>query len=151
MIPYWIYDPDNPDPRLPDFSCEFYQDQRVPAPTPNDPNNTVREYVRADYNEDYYNYSITLFTLTDGEFQAVDFVSDCESTPLGMRFPLLEEEAFEGPLQGSIQYRAEDFVLRGFYRQDTLKMGVVIRDRAGNASNMILSEPFTINEVTVGE
>ena len=142
---FWIYDEENPDPQLPEFSCALYEFRNISM----SPDSTRREYVRADYNEDYYNFRIALYTLEDDEFREVDLLTQCDAAPLGMRFPLLKEESYEGPLTGTIEYQVIASEFRSRYRNDTLKVGVKITDRAGNVSNEIVTDPFTLSDITL--
>lgn len=141
---FWVYDEENPDPELPEFSCALYELRNISTSI----DSTQIEYVRADYNEDYYNYSISVYVLRDDEFQEEDLLTQCDAAPLGMRFPLLKDEPYNGPLTGTIDYRVESPEFRSRYRNDTLKLGVAIRDRAGHVSNEILTEPFALNDIT---
>ena len=149
----WIYDRSNPDPRLPPIEfqgrldCRNYQ---VFDLTPTDTVNK-RDTVRASYNEDYYNFSITLYTLEDGQYQEVDLLAEC-STPLGGRFPPLkkaEELNNEKPLTGNIRYGITSPTLLSRFRNDTLKIEVTIRDRALHVSNVISLQDFTLRGIEI--
>lgn len=143
----WIYNSNNPDSRLPAYSCELYQDLDL---TPNDTINE-RDTVRANYNENYYNFSITLYTLEDGQYQEVDLLAECK-TPLGGRFPPLkkaEELNNEKPLTGNIRYGITSPSLLSRFRNDTLKIEVTIRDRALHVSNVIPFEDFTLRGIEI--
>lgn len=86
--------------------------------------------MRADYNEDYYNYSVTLYTLEDGQYQEVDLLTPPQcSAPLGGRFPPLKEGDDldnEKPLTGHIRYGITSPTLLANFRNDTLKIDVTI-------------------------
>ena len=145
--PPWIYDSNNPDPRLPPYSCALYQDIDLNL----EDTISERDTVRANYNENYYNFSITLYTLEDGQYQKVDFLADCK-TPLGGRFPPLKEEGDldnSKPLTGNIRYGIASPTLLANYRNDSLRIEVTIRDRALHVSNVIFREGFTLRDIEI--
>ena len=134
----WIYDPD--DPELPPYSCESFRDIDL---TPND---TIddKDTVYVQYNEAYYNYSITLYTKEDGQYQEFDPLC---APPLGGRFPALRDDfTVDRPLKGTIQWGTVGAYSSRF-RNDTLKIDVTIRDRAGHVSNIITKENFTLQDI----
>ena len=142
----WVYNPSNPDPDLPPYSCRLYQDRVVAVTADGEP---VKDTIRADYNEAYYNYSITLYTKEDGQYEEYDFltVENGCSAPLGGRFPPLRDDfSVDRPLKGTIQWGSVDFYKSSF-RNDTLRIDVTIRDRAGNVSNVITKEGFTLEDI----
>ena len=141
---FWFYDQDNPDPRLPEYNCRLYQDRDL------DLTDGVVDLdtIRADYNEAYYNYSITLYTKVDGQYEEYDFLIERCSAPLGGRFPPLRDDfSVDRPLKGTIQWGSADFY-KLLFRDDTLRLDVTIRDRAGNVSNVITKEDFTLEGIT---
>lgn len=144
---FLVYDSENPDPRLPPYDCRTYLDF---DPTPLD---TVddRDTILVEYNEEYYNFSITLYQLIDGQYEEYDLRSPplC-SAPLGGRFiPLKDDFDNKKPLKGTIQYGTESALFSTLFINDTLKIDVAIRDRAGNMSNVISKEGFTLREVEI--
>ena len=140
--PYWIYRSNNTDPGLPPYDCERYR--FVPL-TPGD---SVYDTLLVEYNEDYFNYDVTLFTKEDGQYQEYDFIAPPRcSTPLGGRFfPLRDDFSVDSPLRGTLQW-ATASSYRVLFRNDTLRIDVVMRDRAGNVSNTITFDEFTIEGV----
>ena len=140
--PYWIYNGENPDMGLPPYDCERYR--YIPL-TPGD---TIFDTLLIEYNEAYYNFSISLFTKGDGQYQEVDLFGEPNcGIPLGGRFfPLRDNFEVDNPLKGVLQWGTiGPYSLR--YRNDTLRLDVVMRDRAGNVSNVVSTEDFTLNSV----
>ena len=140
--PFWIYDKNDPD-QIP-YNCEYFRDIDL---TPND---TIdrRDTVRVEYNEEYFNFSVSLFTKKDGQYQEVDFIGPptC-GAPLGGRFfPLRDDFSVDNPLKGVLQWGTAG-AYSAYYRNDTLRIDVVMRDRAGNVSNVITKEDFTLDDV----
>lgn len=137
--PYWLYDPN--DPAQSEIGCEQY---RYTTLTEND---TIRDTIVVEPNEAYYNYSVTIYTKEDNGFQPIDL--NC-SPPLGGRFfPLKDNLDLESPLKGTIQYGTLGLYYRRF-SNDTLKIEVVVRDRAGHVSDPIATQPFTLNDIEIG-
>ena len=142
------YDPANPD--LPPFNCNEYV-----FPAGNNPlvieGDTIVDTVRAELNPLVRNFELAIFTREEnGEYQEVDFgdPSICRA-PLGGRFPPLKDDfSNTKPLEGIIQFSAPSLVYRPLFRNDSLKIGVLIRDRAGHESNLAISEPFVLNDIT---
>ena len=142
---FQYFDPN--DPTQPRFNCRDYT--FVPAINPND-STDQEDTVRAVYNEDYYNFAVTLYTKRGNEsFQEVDFVSDC-APRLGGRFFSLKDNEDIGngkPLEGALQYGIVDNFDR--YLNDSLKIEVQIRDQANHLSNILESIPFTLEQIKV--
>ena len=137
---YWIYDKDDPD--LPPYSCEIYDYVTL---TPED---TIRDTLLIERNEAYFNFNVTLFTKEDGQYQEVNFAGPplC-TTPLGGRFfPLRDDFSNDSPLKGVIQWGTVG-AYSALYRNDTLRIDVTVRDRAGHVSNVITYADFTLNGV----
>lgn len=141
--PFWIYDKN--DPRQIDFNC---RDFRVVDLNPND---TINQFdtVRVVNNEAYFNFNASLFTKEDGEYQEVDLVErglDCGAQLGGRVFPLKDDLDSNSPLKGVIQWStASAYSL--LYKNDTLRIDIAIRDRAGNVSNVITFDDFTLDDV----
>lgn len=142
---FWIYNPSNPDFRLPPYECRLYDYIDL---TPTDGIDD-RDTIRANYNEAYYNYSITLYTKEDGQYEEYDFLTvekGC-TAPLGGRFPPLRDDlSVDRPLKGTIQWGSVG-LYKVLFRNDTLRMDVTIRDQAGNVSNVITKEDFTLEDI----
>ena len=145
---YWLWDKD--DSSLPAYNCRDYRD------APLTEGDTIRDTIRVEYNEAYYNYSIDLYTKENGQYEEFNFRTEengC-AAPLGGRFFNLQDDLNSGsPLQGTIQWTGVDFY-NLYFRNDTLQLRVTIRDRAGNVSNTVASEDFTLagkREGTISE
>ena len=140
--PFWIYRSENTDQDLPAYDCENYR--YIPL-TPGD---TIFDTLFVEFNEEYFNYSVSLFTKEDGQYQEIDFIGEPNcGTPLGGRFfPLRDDFSTDSPLKGVIQWGTVG-AYGAQYRNDTLRVDVVIRDRAGNVSNAITFDEFTIESV----
>lgn len=137
--PFWRFDANDPD--LPPYN---FIDYEYTSLTEND---TIFDTLYVERNEDYYNYSVTIYTKEENGYQPIELIN---SPPLGGRFfPLKDDLDLEGPLKGTIQYGtvgAYDFR----FSNDTLRMDVVVRDRAGHVSNVISREGFTLDEIEIG-
>ncbi len=140
---FWFYNANDPDPRFPEYNCRQFTDIDLDL-TDGIPN---RDTIRADYNEAYYNYSITLYTKENGQYEEYDFLIERCSAPLGGRFPPLRDDfSVDRPLKGTLQWGSVDFY-KLLFRNDTLRVDVTIRDRAGNVSNVYTKEDFTLEDI----
>jgi hypothetical protein len=62
-------------------------------------------------------------------------------------YPRLKMDDKIGPIQGKLSYRIE--VLTAFWpiKRDTVKFEIYIKDRAGNQSNIIETDPIVLNQL----
>ena len=143
----WIYDKN--DPEQIDYNCRDFRDIDV------DTSDTLdrRDTVRIEYNDAYFNFGITLFRKKDSQYQEVSLVErnlDC-GAPLGGRFfPLKDDLDTPSPLKGVLEWGTVG-AYSLLYRNDTLRVDVVVRDRAGNVSNTITLEDFTLKDIRRSE
>lgn len=106
---------------------------------------TILDTLQVKYNPYYYNFDVAFLIKDGGEFQEYDWRKERCSAPLGGRFsPLKEDFNNTKPLEGVIQYGFGSAAIKSFFRNDTVKMRVRIRDRALNESNEIESDPFVL-------
>ena len=136
--PYWVYDAD--DDRMPEYNCVDYEF------APRTEGDSIRDTLYVERNEAYYNYSLNLFTKVEDQFLEVDRF--CAPPLGGQFFPLKDNLNTDGPLRGTLVFGTED-AYKAQFRNDTLKAQVIIRDRAGNVSNAIETDPFTLNDIAV--
>lgn len=106
---------------------------------------TIMDTLQVQYNPYYYNFDVNFLIKDGGVFQEYDWRSDRCTAPLGGRFsPLKEDFDNTKPLEGVIQYGFGSAGIKSFFRNDTVKMRVKIRDRALNESNEIESRAFVL-------
>ncbi|MEM9670948.1 MAG: hypothetical protein AAF992_00035 [Bacteroidota bacterium] len=142
------FDPN--DGNQPPFNCTDFI-----FPQGNNPiivgNDTITDTIWIEPNPLVRNFEVTLSRrVSDGVYEVVDFgdPSICRA-PLGGRFPPLKDDfSNTKPLEGTIQFSAPSLIFKPLFRNDSLKIGVVIRDRTGLESNMLESAPFTLSEIT---
>lgn len=87
-----------------------------------------------------FNIFVDFFIKKNGSYERVNFPSN---TTYNGRFPRIKETDDPAPLQGTIKYTMSSFNFP-FYRNDTIKLHVTIRDRAGNMSNMVESSELRV-------
>jgi hypothetical protein len=139
----WYFDEN--DEQLPPYDCRQYVS--IDLDLTDGISEEDEDTIRADYDEAYYNYSITLYTKENGQYEEYDFLIRNCSPPLGGRFPPLRDDfSVDRPLKGTIQWGSVDFY-KSLFRDDTLRLDVTIRDRAGNVSNVVTKEGFTLEEI----
>ncbi|MEK6480031.1 hypothetical protein WJR50_20985 [Catalinimonas sp. 4WD22] len=107
----------------------------------------INDTLKGDYNPYFYNFEVTVFIKENTEFNEYDWRKERCSAPLGGRFSPLKEDLNDGkPLEGVIQYGFVSTGIQSFFRNDTVKLAVKIRDRALNESNSIMSRAFTLQQ-----
>ena len=133
---YWLYDKNDPD--LPPYSCSDYQYFLV--------SDTVMDTVRAVFNPDFYNFSVTLWIKDSGKYQEYDFLDQC-IPPLGGRFGKVNSEYSPftlrqtSPWTGRLTFTVRDFFWLRF-EGDTVKLTINVRDETFLHSNIVESDPF---------
>ncbi|MDF9798006.1 hypothetical protein OKW21_003269 [Catalinimonas alkaloidigena] len=108
----------------------------------------INDTIQVSFNPYYYYYfEVTVFRRDEGKFTAYDWRKERCTAPLGGRVSPLKEDLTNGkPLEGVLQYGFKPAEIQSFFRNDTVKLAVMIRDRALNESNSILSRAFTLQE-----
>jgi len=91
-------------------------------------------------NEFHLNYYINLYRKVNGEFIQFEF----GDVTLNGRFPSLNVEGQEGPLEGVLR---RSVVISSAYpfRNDTIRFDVFIIDRALNKSNLVETDTVVVN------
>ncbi|WPP49926.1 hypothetical protein [Catalinimonas niigatensis] len=106
---------------------------------------TIQDTLQVEYNPYHYNFDVSILIKENGEFQKYNWRKERCTAPLGGRFaPLKEDFNNTKPLEGVIQYGFGSAGIKSFFRNDTVKMRVKIRDRALNESNEIESRSFVL-------
>ncbi|MEM9829525.1 MAG: hypothetical protein AAF944_02750 [Bacteroidota bacterium] len=135
---------------LPEFNCEDYT---FPADLTNPviDGETITDTILVKRNPFVTNFEVTIFIRQEGgEYEELNFRRELCRPPLGGRFsPLKDNFSNDNPRVGTITHFASSRSFKSLFRNDSLKIGVVIRDRSGNESNMFIKEDaFTLNEIT---
>lgn len=120
------------------------------------------DVVRVERNKYGYNFHLQFLTKEQGRFIEYDYKYSC--SPLWGRFPRIDPLAKnimigsgefnalyvyqETPWEGTITYQMVSPVIKIFYGNRELKARVQIYDRALNESNVIESEPFTLESIS---
>ncbi|MFQ3213403.1 MAG: hypothetical protein ACJAT1_000949 [Marivirga sp.] len=65
------------------------------------------------------------------------------------RFPLLNSELYERPLNGTLTYKIKSSGFLRIFRENPIIVETYILDRAGNKSNTVRSEPFVLKDVAI--
>jgi len=102
-------------------------------------------YVR--FNERHFNIYISFFYKRPGDSDYRQF--DWEREPrfyqsFHGRFPILNTESYERPLNGSLTYEMRSAGFRSIFRDYPMYLQVYILDRAGNKSNTITTDPIRL-------
>lgn len=99
-------------------------------------------------NESYYNIYIKTFYQPPGEDDFIEF--KWEDAPFYQtfdgRFPILNTEDYDRPINGTLSYDLVSLGFRGIFRNYPMYIETYILDRAGNKSNVVQSDPIQIVE-----
>lgn len=102
-------------------------------------------------NENFYNIIVDFYVKRQGQWQFFDTEAAPYYTTFNGRFPILNTENYERPLEGVLTYKMNSAGFRSIFRQDSVRIEVKIKDRALNNSNKISTPAFTLPQVTVIE
>ncbi len=116
--------------------------------------------VKIDYNKYHKNFDVQLLVKEKNTLEYYDFMETNCGSSLGGRFPRLgtlqlkqttQLGAFtiypQTPWNGTIAYTIESKAIEAFFKDKLLKIRVQIYDRALNESNIVESEPFTLESI----
>ena len=135
---------------LPEFNCEDYT---FPADLTNPviDGDTIKDTVYVKRNPFIINFEVTVFIRQQGgEYEEFNLRKELCRPPLGGRFsPLKDDFSDDNARIGNITHFASSREFKSLFRNDSIKIGVVIRDRSGNESNMFIKEEaFVLNDIT---
>ncbi|MEQ9441855.1 MAG: hypothetical protein RIG62_22635 [Cyclobacteriaceae bacterium] len=147
------------------FSCSKYIAASPDRPIEID-NDIIEDTVRVIHNKYRGNFHVAILYKRQGEFVEYDFLKEDCRTPIKGLFPPIDSLAHEkvtyddggpfviyqeSPWSGTITFTVSSYLSNKIFSsnslsQDTLKIRVQINDRALHDSNIVESEPFTIEE-----
>jgi len=138
------YDKDNP--LLPDYNPIDYLITR-------DSDGNAIDTVLIEINPNHFNYFVRFFEKKNGEYIEFDWRADPYYQTFDGRYPLLNTEIVDNrlvirPLEGILKYGMTSSGWLFLFR-DTLKISVMIKDRALNNSNVVESNDFTLESIRV--
>lgn len=103
-------------------------------------------------NPDHFNIFIRYFVKKNGVYSEFDwelaFDPQCSDSYNG-RFPILTDQTSNSPLQGKLRYGMTSTGFVFLFRNDTLKLEVMIKDRALHSSNIIETPDFVLKNILV--
>lgn len=133
------------EPNLPPFNFYNY----YIAPDSVIINNTilVNDTILVDFNERHFNIYIDFYYKPPGANDFVQF--EWEKEPgfyqtFHGRFPMLNTEKYDRPLNGSLTYKMKSVGFRAIFHDYPMYLEAHILDRAGNKSNTIRSETIRL-------
>ncbi len=111
----------------------------------------LRDTLYLKVNKNHYNIEVDFFVKEPSNPKAdqdgfVEFdwrEQYCQS--YDGRFPILTDT--EGPLEGSIRYSIGSIGLKNIFTIKTMKLRIMVRDRALNESNVIFTKEFTLDSI----
>lgn len=102
-----------------------------------------------EINPDHYNIEVDFLVKnpTNGTFEEFDWTKEFNYPNCGIsfdgRFPILFKDRPGSPLEGTIKYGMGSLGFKALFSIKTLKLRVLIKDRALNQSNVIETPEFT--------
>lgn len=132
-------------PDLPPFN---YYDYFVTTDT-TEINNTllVNDTILIDFNERYFNIYVNFFYKRPGSEDFEEFEWGREEgyyQPFHGRFPILNTENYDRPLNGTLTYDIIGSGFRSIFKDYEMYLEVYILDRAGNVSNTVRTETIRL-------
>ena len=112
-------------------------------------NNTLvkNDTILIDFNERYFNIFVSFFYQRPGNDNFEQFEWEVEHPYYSSyhgRFPLLNTEDYDRPLNGTLTYEIAGNGFRAIFRDYPMYLEVYILDRAGNKSNMVRTDTFRL-------
>ncbi|MFL0683575.1 MAG: hypothetical protein ACK4SF_13930 [Algoriphagus aquaeductus] len=111
-------------------------------------NNTIRDTLWVEQNENQYNIFVRFFIKRNGRFTEFRWQDPPFFTTFNGRFPRVLTTEEGQPVEGSISYRMLSSGWESIFRNDTLRIDVQIQDRALNRSNEVSSPELTLRQIT---
>lgn len=97
-----------------------------------------------DQNENYYNIFVDFYYDRGNGWEEFKWEEEPYYQVFDGRFPRLNTEEYERPLNGSLTYNMISAGFKTIFRNYPMKLEIQIQDRALNKSNQIETEPFTL-------
>lgn len=118
-----------------------------------DDDGNPKDTVWVQLNPDHYNIFVRFFEKKNGEYEEFDWRDPPYYQTFDGRFPLLntkieDQRLIIRPLEGSLRYGMTSSGWLFLFR-DTLKIEVMIQDRALNKSNVVTTPDFTLDMIRV--
>mgnify|MGYP001817447651 FL=1 len=112
-----------------------------------------QDTVWVELNPDHYNIFVRFFEKRNGQYEEFDWRQPPYFQTFDGRFPLLntkieDQRLVIRPLEGSLRYGMTSSGWLFLFR-DTLKIEVMIQDRALNKSNVVSTPDFTLDMISV--
>lgn len=111
-------------------------------------NNTVRDTIWVEQNENQYNIFVKFFIKRNGRFTEFRWQDPPFFTTFNGRFPRVLTTEEGQPVEGAISYRMLSSGWESIFRNDTIRVDVQIQDRALNRSNEVSSPELTLRQIT---
>lgn len=116
--------------------------------------------IEATADTNLWNYYIVPYKKFKGEFTRTTFsstsnVDSARNNPfIGQFLPVLKKDGRAGPIEGTLTYRIDILQYNEFplddkdslaiLQNDTIKVQIYLKDRAGHRSNVVESDPFAV-------
>jgi hypothetical protein len=104
--------------------------------------------IAIEQNPDHFNFIVdVLERQPNGTYEVYDFYENQNVPGFNGRFPVLRDQNNSRALVGTIRYGMQSRAWSIIFGLDSLKLRVMIKDRALNQSNVVESQPFTLQGV----
>jgi hypothetical protein len=112
-----------------------------------DNNGDPVDTILIDINENFFNYFVRFYEKKNGIYEEFIWKDEPFYLTFDGRFPYLNTSGKDRPLEGKLRY---GMVSTGWLLvfRDSLKLSIQIQDRALNKSNIVESNPFTLEGIT---
>lgn len=111
----------------------------------------IEDTIRVKVDSTFYNYRIDIFRKVNGQYNIYDprrisALTSCD--PKDRNFLRINTQPNDRPLQGTLRYKYTSQIFGTLLRPtDSLKLFITIKDRAGNISNTVESNDFTLEGI----
>lgn len=120
-----------------------------------DPSTLVEDTIYVKKNENRFNILVDYFVKRNGEYELFDWLTQfdetgCQGIDFNGRFPIFDQTNLNNgsALEGTLKYSMLSSGFNISFRNDTIKLRVVIKDRALNNSNVIETPDFTLQAIS---
>jgi hypothetical protein len=129
----------------PDDAPDFNNRDWVIFPLIN--NQEIRDTLWVSENPDYYNILVKFFVKRGGSYNEFNWSDPPYFTTFNGRFPRLLENEQTRAIEGKIRYSMLSLGWNSIFRNDTLRLELMVKDRALNESNTVTSPDFTLSQI----
>ena len=99
------------------------------------------------FNPRHNNLLIDFYVNEGDGFEKFEWTLRNDCLPLISRFPILNDDGGDRPLEGTIRYSIQSLGFKTFFKENLVKVRITLIDRAGHYSNTVESPPFRLSDI----